>query len=85
MKRQGTGNREEGTRRIAELLRLAVPRTDEGAPPDLWPAMQRRLRLEEAPIPERARVPWFDWALAGGLVALLAVFPTWIPVLLYYL
>jgi hypothetical protein len=39
-------------------------------------------RLEEH---RKVRVPWFDWVLAGGLAAVLAVFPAWIPLLLYYL
>jgi hypothetical protein len=39
-------------------------------------------RLEER---RKVRVPWFDWVLAGGLAAVLAVFPAWIPLLLYYL
>ncbi len=56
-----------------------------GSEYDLWPAMQRRLRAEAAGAPVKVRVPWFDWALAAGLLALLALFPAWIPVLLYYL
>ena len=35
--------------------------------------------------PAKVRVSWFDWALMGGLAVLLAIFPAWIPVLLYYL
>jgi hypothetical protein len=30
-------------------------------------------------------VPWFDWALAGGVAAFAVAFPVSIPVLLYYL
>ena len=48
--------------------------------------MQRRLRAESVhACAAQVRVPWFDWALAGGLALLLAAFPAWIPVLLYYL
>ena len=85
MKKQGAGSRELGS--VEELLRGALPPVGErvGQSEDLWPAMQRRLRAEAAPEPARVRVPWFDLALAGGLAALLAVFPAWIPVLLYYL
>jgi anti-sigma factor RsiW len=84
MKRQGTGNRDQGS--VERLLREALPPIAEAEPPDdLWPAMQRRLRAEGAGAPVKVRVPWFDWALAAGLVALLALFPAWIPVLLYYL
>jgi hypothetical protein len=85
MKKQGTGNRDQGT--VERLLREALPPVteDAGAARDLWPAMQRRLHAEAAPVEVKMHVPWFDWALAAGLVALLALFPAWIPVLLYYL
>jgi hypothetical protein len=78
MKKQGT---------VERLLRQALPPIGDngGISPDLWPAMLRRLRAEAAAEPPRVRVPWFDLALAGGLAVLLAAFPAWIPVLLYYL
>jgi len=47
--------------------------------------MLRRLRAESVPGGGKLRVPWFDWARAGGLALLLAVVPAAIPVLLYYL
>jgi len=87
MKKQWTVNSEQTKDQLARLLRQALPPIgdyDESSP-DLWPAMQRRLRAEAAPERAQVRVPWFDWALAGGLALLLAVFPAWIPVLLYYL
>ena len=85
MKRQGTGNWEQGT--VERLLKQALPPIGDHSEStnDLWPAMVRRLRAEAPAEPARVRVPWFDWALAAGLVALLAFFPAWIPVLLYYL
>jgi hypothetical protein len=87
MKKQGTGIREQGSGRIEQLLREAVPpygdRVEESR--DLWPTMHQRLRTEAAAKAPRIRVPWFDLALAGGLVLLLFAFPAWIPVLLYYL
>jgi hypothetical protein len=46
---------------------------------DLWPAMLRR--LDARPI----HVPWWDWALLGGVSALILFFPGMIPVLLYHL
>jgi hypothetical protein len=69
------------TERINEVLKAAMPRIADDAGParDLWPDVLRRLDREPV------RVPWFDWALAGGLVALAAAFPAAIPVLLYYL
>ena len=85
MKKQTTVNSEQ---RIVEgLLREALPPVGDRADrsEDLWPAMLRRLRAEAATDPARVRVPWFDLALAGGLALLLAAFPAWIPVLLYYL
>ena len=49
---------------------------------DLWPAMLRR--LDEESLHHVSNVPWFDWALGGGLVALAALAPRAIPVILYY-
>lgn len=37
---------------------------------DLWPGMLRR--LETPPV----KVPWYDWALAAGVVASALLFPT---------
>jgi len=66
---------------IKALLKAAVPRIADEAEPrrDLWPDVLRRIEREPA------KVPWFDWALAAGLVMLVAAFPSAIPVLLYYL
>ncbi len=67
------------------LLRNAMPRVDADAesPHDLWPAMLQR--MDEPSGRGVASVPWFDWALAGGLVAFAAIAPRTIPVILYYL
>ncbi len=67
------------------LLKSAIPRMDDDAelPRDLWPAMLRR--MDEPSARGVASVPWFDWALAGGLVAFAAIAPRTIPVILYYL
>jgi hypothetical protein len=46
---------------------------------DLWPRIIRRL---DAKTP---RVPWFDWALAAAVAAMLLLFPNVIPALLYQL
>jgi len=48
---------------------------------DLWPQMLRRLDAQ----PEPFRVPWFDWALAAAVTAMLLLFPNVIPALLYQL
>ena len=85
MKKQGLEIRDQ--RSVEWLLRKAMPPVEDqfNGSHDLWPEMLRRLRAEATPEPAKVRVPWFDWALAAGLVALLALFPVWIPVLLYYL
>ena len=66
---------------IKDAMKAAVPRIADDAAParDLWPDMLRRMDREPV------RVPWFDWALVGALVALVVAFPTAIPVFLYYL
>lgn len=79
--------------RIKKHLQQALPPMNDGGPKrDLWPAMMQRLELKRGTIPE-APIPsvwtwgtaWFDGALLAGLVALVAIFPSAIPVLLYYL
>jgi len=67
--------------RMKKLLQQALPPVAADAEParDLWPAVLRRLDAKPA------SPPWFDLALAGGLVALIACFPAAIPVFLYYL
>jgi hypothetical protein len=71
--------------RLKDLLRKAVP-PSEGLPDtarDLWPLMVHRMD-EKASLGTRS-VPWFDWALGGALLALAAIAPRSIPVILYYL
>jgi hypothetical protein len=87
MKEQGTGIREQGSRNreqegMERLLRRVLPpiEADAALDRDLWPGMLRKLEEHR-----KLRVPWFDWVLAGGLAAVLALFPAWIPMLLYYL
>jgi hypothetical protein len=88
---KGTGNREQGTEDLKRLLRSAATPVGEDADPgrDLWPAMRRRLNPElnqESGLAARLRVvPWFDWALAGGVALFAVAAPASIPVLLYYL
>ncbi len=67
--------------RIKKLLQAALPPLENEPEPsrDLWPAMLRQLDAGTvAP-------PWYDWALLAGLLGLAGLFPTAIPVLLYYL
>jgi hypothetical protein len=75
--------------RIKQLLKQALPPVETNPEPghDLWPAVLRRLD-EDATAPTRAipsPIPWFDWALLGGLVVFALSFPATIPVFLYYL
>ncbi len=67
--------------RMRKLLQQSLPPVGEEHEPgrDLWPAMLRCLDRKPA------ATPWFDWALLAGLVGVAALFPTAIPVLLYYL
>jgi hypothetical protein len=78
---QGSGVRDQGSESMERLLRQALPRVENDPEParDLWPGMLRR--LDERP----AAVPWYDWALAGGLAVLTVIFPASVPVLLYYM
>lgn len=64
---------------IRAALRAAFPPVDTELRRDLWPAMLRR--LDE---PAR-KVPWYDWALAGGLAGLTAFFPRLILFFAYHL
>ena len=71
---------EENNEEIKELLRqVSAPVKNAELQHDLWPQMLRK--LDERPL----RVPWFDWALAAILGAILVFFPGAIPGLLYHL
>ena len=64
---------------IREALQEAYPPARMGPGKDLWPAM--RERLEGRPL----RVPWYDWALAGGLAGAAALFPKLLLFFAYHL
>lgn len=71
---------EQNDNEIQKLLKRSIPPVaDTELRRDLWPEMLKK--LSEQPV----RVPWFDWALAAILSALLIVFPEVIPALLYHL
>jgi hypothetical protein len=73
----------ENNQEIEALLKEAItPVKDTELRRDLWPQMLRK--LDEQPAPA-LHVPWFDWALAGILGAVLVFFPGSIPALLYHL
>jgi hypothetical protein len=65
--------------RMKKLLQQALPRIEGEPSRDLWPAVLKRLDARPAAL------PWFDWALVGGLAGLVVFFPASIPLLLYYL
>jgi hypothetical protein len=71
--------------RLKNLLKAALPPTaDESAPShDLWPTMLHRLNAR--PNARISAWAWFDLALFAGLAGAAVIFPTAIPVLLYYL
>jgi hypothetical protein len=74
---------EENDRKIKELLQQTIdPVKDTELRRDLWPQMLRK--FDEQPAPA-INVPWFDWALAAILSAVLLLFPGTIPALLYHL
>ncbi len=71
---------EENNKEIKGLLKTAIaPLKDPELRRDLWPQMLQKLSQQPA------RVPWFDWALAAILSAVLLLFPGAIPALLYHL
>ena len=74
---------EENNKEMKNLLNQAIaPVKDAVLRRDLWPQMLRKLDEQLAPA---LSVPWFDWALAAILGAVLAFFPGSIPALLYHL
>lgn len=78
----------ENNKKIEALLKAAVaPVKDAELRRDLWPQMLRMLDERPSPVDPAPmnNVPWFDWALAAILSALLIVFPGAIPALLYHL
>jgi hypothetical protein len=74
---------EENNKEMKELLKQAIaPARETELRRDLWPQMLRKLEEQRAPV---VRVPWFDWALAAILSAVLVFIPGAIPALLYHL
>ena len=76
-------NDEENNEEMKNLLKQAIaPVRDTELRRDLWPQMLRMLVEQPTPV---VSVPWFDWALAAILSAVLVFFPGSIPALLYHL
>lgn len=78
-----TGNHHEHTegRDVQSALQEAFPPVNTELRRDLWPAMLRRLE-DQAPA---ARVPWYDWALAGCVVLAFLFFPKFFVLFGYHL
>ena len=76
-------NDEANNKELKALLKQTIaPTRDTELRCDLWPQMLRKLEEQPAPV---VSVPWFDWALAAILSAVLVFFPGSIPALLYHL
>jgi hypothetical protein len=74
---------DENHQELKTLLHKVIPPVrDTELQRDLWPQMLRKLDEQPSPI---NNVPWFDWALAAILSAVLFLFPGAIPALLYHL
>jgi hypothetical protein len=71
---------------MKQLLKQSMPPIDRDAAQerDLWPAMLLRMNAKSAASSQSLPI-WFDWAVLAGLIAVIAVFPSSIPLLLYYL
>ncbi|MGA3008686.1 MAG: hypothetical protein ABSD72_00365 [Terracidiphilus sp.] len=79
---------EDDQDRMKKLLKQALPPVKEDAEPrrNLWPAMLRRMDARPTTaVWAGFSSAWFDGALAAGLVALIAISPASIPIILYYL
>jgi hypothetical protein len=55
--------------KMRETLKIAFPAVEQELQRDLWLLMLDRIERTNP------RVPWFDWALAAGLLAMAAFFP----------
>ena len=76
-------NNEGNNKEMRALLKQAItPVEDTELRRDLWPQTLGRLNQQPA---LAITVPWFDWALAAILGAVLVFFPGSIPALLYHL
>ena len=64
---------------IQKALQEAFPAVDAELRRDLWPEMLRRLDTRPQ------KVPWYDWALAGGLAGAMVLFPKLVVLLVYHL
>jgi hypothetical protein len=66
---------------VRSALKDAFPAVDTELRRDLWLVMLRRIE-DQTPA---ARVPWYDWALAGCVVLAFLFFPKFLVLLGYHL
>jgi hypothetical protein len=70
---------DERLEKLGELLRAALPPTEEVSPRhDVWPALTRRLD-------QKPRWSVLDVGLAAAAAAALLLFPEWLWLLVYHL
>ena len=80
---------EQTDEKLHAVLKRSLPPINPELQRDLWPQMLRR--FDERSAPARwfratwSSVPWFDWALLAALVLGIFLFPSSIPIWLYYL
>ena len=78
----GKMSNQENEKELQALLQREFPSLQNAElQRDLWPQMLRRLDAQPQPF----HIPWFDWALAAAVAAMLLLFPSAIPALLYQL
>ena len=70
---------EDDEGKVRDALKKSFPPVSTELRRDLWP--QVLAKLDDRP----ARVPWYDWALAGSSAVMFLAFPKWILVLVYHL
>lgn len=64
---------------IRAALKRVFPEPDTDLRHDLWPAMLRRLEIPAV------TVPWYDWALAACLAAVVIFLPKFVLFFAYHL
>jgi hypothetical protein len=71
---------EEREEEVRAALQRAFPAPETELRRDLWPAMLRRMQEQPA-----SGVPWYDWALAAGVLGMAVLFPKVALIFAYHL
>ena len=69
---------EQNDKEVQELLKHAFTAVDTELQRDLWPAMLRRLDAA------RPALPWYDWLLIGGSMAVMVFSPRLVLLFAYH-